>query len=406
MNNTLNKKILSLPLWEFLVVLVVFITLGVVLANAAGGPIFSDELQYMEIGLNNRKVMLVMNYYFHIFLQKPFLELAPTPLVGARIFWSVMITLTGFLIYISSRALRSQNSIFHSVLASVMFISIPYLAEFSGRTIIDITAMALLTGIFTVYIFAARSSFTEPILLGLLGMLLFFTLRSKETAALAIYLVLGIGFQADGSYSIRQALRNLVPVFLGFLVGMAIMILLNAIVLKDALFGIRPSDLAAYYQTFSKSFEDAKLGDWFSSVLVKTLPLPFFLYLMSGVKANKIDIHPTMRVLWIYPLLLLVLLILTLVFTTGWGVVARNFLPAVPLLIILGVQAFHYEERRQPDQQLPPDRLCVDRDRILPATQENSHAAWLPENMNITRMSQYVSKSPRAFVPFCCPVLH
>lgn len=338
-----RKKFLNIPHWEWLLLIMAVSALGVILAQNAGGPIFSDELQYMELGLNNRISPLVMNYYFHIFLQKPFLELAESPLAGARIFWSFEITLTILLIYVSIRVLHDENNIVHSILAVILFLGIPYLSEFSGRTIIDFTAMLLVTLLFLIYILAARSDFRSQWLLGVMGLLLFLTLKSKETSALTFYLLVGLGFDQERGFSLKHTPGRLKPVLFGLLTGLAIFILLNAILLKDALFGIRPSDIIAYFNIVEEGIAKIRPEDWFYAVIFKSLPLIFALYLFSGAKLRKMDLQPALKILWIYPLLLLAFLVTVLVISTGFGVVDRNYFPAIPLLSVLAVQGIRFK---------------------------------------------------------------
>lgn len=339
----LKRKFLNIALWEWLALILAGFALGAILAQNAGGPIFSDELQYMELGLNNRVSPLVMNYYFHIFLQKPFLELAPTPLAGARIFWAFEITLTLLLIYISVRALHDENNIVHSFLAIILFLGIPYLSEFSGRTIIDFTAMLLVTLLFLIYILAAKTDFRSGWLLAAMGVLLFLTLKSKETSALAFYLLFGLGFRKDQPYSLKTLFGRLKPILYGFLAGLGLFILLNAILLKDAFFGIRPTDLIAYFNIVETSIAKIRPEDWFYAVIFKSLPLTFVLYLISGAKLGESDLPPAIKMLWIYPLLLLAFLVTILVISTGFGVVDRNFFPAIPLLCILAAQGIRFK---------------------------------------------------------------
>lgn len=338
-----RKKFLNIPLWEWLLLIIALSALGTILAQNAGGPIFSDELQYMELGLNNRISPLVMNYYFHIFLQKPFLELAETPLAGARIFWAFEITLTILLIYISIRVLHDENNSVHSILAVLLFLGIPYLSEFSGRTIIDFTAMLLVTLLFLIYILAARSDFRSKWLLGVMGLLLFFTLKSKETAALCFYLLIGLGFSKDHGFSFKNILGRLKPVVFGLLAGLVIFVILNAVLLKDAFFGIRPTDIFAYFNIVEESISKIRPEDWFYAVIFKVLPITFTLYLFSGAKLRKMDLPPALKILWVYPLLLLAFLVTVLVISTGFGVVDRNYFPAIPLLCILAIQGLRFK---------------------------------------------------------------
>jgi hypothetical protein len=56
-------------------------------------PVFSDEFMYIDIGLRNYKEPSYGNRYFHIYLEKLFMNLAH-PLIGVRIFWGFVIALT------------------------------------------------------------------------------------------------------------------------------------------------------------------------------------------------------------------------------------------------------------------------------------------------------------------------
>lgn len=47
--------------------------------------------------------------------------LAPSPLVGVRVFWAFLIASTGFLVYLDARILSITNNIIHSMVAVALF---------------------------------------------------------------------------------------------------------------------------------------------------------------------------------------------------------------------------------------------------------------------------------------------
>ena len=84
---------------EKILIILFFAATWAVLAINAGGPIFSDEFLYIDAGLRSFAEPSYGNRYFHIYLQKLFMALAPTPLQGVRIFWGFLIAVTAALIY-------------------------------------------------------------------------------------------------------------------------------------------------------------------------------------------------------------------------------------------------------------------------------------------------------------------
>ena len=70
--------------FEKWVVVIVSGLLWIVLALLAGGPIYSDEMLYIDAGLRNFAEPSYGNRYFHIYLQKIFISIFSTPLAEVR----------------------------------------------------------------------------------------------------------------------------------------------------------------------------------------------------------------------------------------------------------------------------------------------------------------------------------
>jgi len=80
------------------------VAIAVLLFRYAGAPVSWDEFDYMHTGLNPEPLGYILNRYFHIYFQKPFLSLASTPLMGAKIFWVFLVSSTGLLVYWCARS--------------------------------------------------------------------------------------------------------------------------------------------------------------------------------------------------------------------------------------------------------------------------------------------------------------
>jgi predicted small integral membrane protein len=119
--------------FEKITMAVMGIALWAVLAIYAGAPIFSDEYMYIDIGLRNYKEASYGNRYFHIYLEKLFMNLAHTPLQGVRIFWGFIIALTVVLIYYNARTFLRGSRPLHGILAAAFFLSFPLIVDYSAN---------------------------------------------------------------------------------------------------------------------------------------------------------------------------------------------------------------------------------------------------------------------------------
>ena len=117
---------------EKIILIILTLCVWFVLAVYAGAPIFSDEFMYIDIGLRNYKEPSYGNRYFHVYLQKFFMDLAPTPLQGVRIFWGFIIALTAAMIYLNARTFFKDSHPLHGLLALAFFFSFPLITEYSG----------------------------------------------------------------------------------------------------------------------------------------------------------------------------------------------------------------------------------------------------------------------------------
>ena len=328
-----------LPLYplELILVIVAFSGLWVTLAKVAGGPIFSDELWYIQVGLNDIPAFNVMNRYFHIYMQKLFMELAPTPLEGVRIYWGFLVALTTTLVYLTARLLSAKNSILHGLLAVAALFSFHLLADYSGVTVVDIPAMALLALMLLLYVLAIRFPRSQPWILVLLGALLLLSLKTKETLIVIGILFFGFGFIAQGGYRFSRLVRAAVRIGVGAGIGILIFILLNTLVLKQPLFGLLPSHFSAFANELRTTTGlNPEIGDWYTAYILPTLPVIFLLFFASGLKSSE-RFPPAIRIAWLIPLMLILFLSFSMI-KGDWGIRARHLFPILPFFSVLAPQ--------------------------------------------------------------------
>ncbi len=333
---------------ELILVIVAFVVLWVALAKVAGGPIYSDELWYIQVGLNDIRAFNVMNRYFHIYMQKFFMEMTPTPLEGVRIYWGFLVALSTTLVYLAARLLSSKNSILHGLLAVAVLSSFHLLADYSGVTVVDIPAMALLALMLLLYVLAIRFPRTQPWILILLGAFLFLSLKTKETLIVTGILFFGFGFNPQGNYRLSKLFHAALRIAAGAGIGILIFILLNTLVLKDPLFGLLPAHFSAFKNELrTTSGLNPEIGDWYTAYLLPTLPVVFMLFLASGIKSGE-SFPAEIRITWLVPLMLILFLSFSMI-KGDWGIRARHLFPILPFFSVLAPQFldFKYPTKRR-----------------------------------------------------------
>ena len=342
----INMRILWIPLFEWVIVIFLFLGFFFVLGKFAGGPVNSDNLFYMDAGLNGLKSYHTLFYYFHIYFQRFFMEIASSPLAGAKLFWSFLISSTCLLIYLITRILTKQNSWINALIAVALFLSASFLSKYSGRTENDLTAMMIITLIFFFYLLAFRTGFSNLWIIGLLGFLFFLAFKTKETAFLCGYIILGFGFSNSGNFNFQKILRKIPFLLLGFFLGGLFYILLNTIIVKDPFWGIRISDFSGYFVGIDTHIRWGDISkNYFSNEILITLLIPFILYVISGIQNNDKKIPASLKLFWFYPFILVIFFTLLMIFSSGYKILVsdRLFFPAIPILCVLGSQVIQFD---------------------------------------------------------------
>jgi len=335
----LDKIHISWQLEVGLVALASLVTAILFALFARGGPNSSDITLYMDVGLNNITTAWILNRYFHVFLQKLFLELAPHPLVGYQNFWGFLVGMNVFLIYVSARKVLKNSSFINALLAVGLFFAIPVVAEVSGVIVIDLTAMTMISAMVALYIFSVNKGHQKPWMMALFGLLLFLSFKTKETTLPAAVLIIGFGWSEEGKFDLSFLLKNILWVIGGIISGVILFIMLNGILLGDPWFGLRISDWQAFFGSYVSHAADsvwhAYHYDWYQGYWFEHTLIPFVLFLISGVLINN-KTHITRKLIWSVPLAFIAFLILTI--NIRFGYMTRFGLPILPVLCVLAAQ--------------------------------------------------------------------
>jgi hypothetical protein len=161
---------------------------------APGGPIGSDILLYMNAGINHVEETLILNRYFHVFLEGFFLRAAPTPLIGIQYYWAFLMAATAFLVYYNARSFTGKSNLIRGALAVGLFFSVGYFATSTGNVEVDLTAMFMVMVIVTVFLASARRQHRSKWILIILGVLFYLVFKTKETSLVSGSLFFGVWF--------------------------------------------------------------------------------------------------------------------------------------------------------------------------------------------------------------------
>ena len=327
---------------EKIILIIMTLAMWIVLAVYAGAPIFSDEFMYIDIGLRNYKEPSYGNRYFHIYLEKFFMDLAPTPLDGIRIFWGFLIAMTVGLVYYNARTFCKDSHPLHGLLAAAFFFTFPLITVFSGEPAVDITAMLMGTLYITAYLFGVRNPEKRGTVLILLGTLAFLSFKTKETTIFVNMMLFGYVLDEKDHWSWDNLLKMIKPLLIGLAIAILIFMLLDGFILGDPFFAINPATFGAIFThyTFDNQFLFGPTS-WYDQYFLDDILLPFLLFLVGGLSLkNEIGIRR--KLVWIYPLVMAVFVTLNMM-KIPWGFIERFYFPALPVVAMLAPQFLRFQ---------------------------------------------------------------
>lgn len=308
-----------------------------------GGLVGTDILANMDIALNGIKSTAnAYNRYFYLLLERIFIKIAPTPLLGAQWYWAFLIAASGLLIYLGGRLFSPRSRPLYGLMAVVTFLSIGDIGGSNGTPEVDLAAMLMVAGLILIYLLSARQKHRSRWLIALFGFFLYLAFRTKETCLPASILVIGFGFTEQDQFNGTAFAKNLLILLGGFLAGLVFFALCMWAFVGDPLFGLRFSELRAYLASYAipeevGSQQPNGLANWFSGYFFVDLLLPFLLYILSGLKVVHLNLNMTRRWVWSVPLAMI--LFVTVTIGNRWGLEGRFVLGAFPAICLLWPQS-------------------------------------------------------------------
>ena len=266
------------------------------------------------------------NRFFHVYMEKFFMELAPTPLQGVRIFWGFIIALTTGMIYYNARTFMKDSTVLHGILAVVFFYTFPLITEYSGEPAVDLTAMLMVNIYISVYLFGLRQPEKRKLVLIILGMLAFLAFKTKETTIFINMLLVGFFLDEDFRWNWAGLWKLGKPLLTGAGIGIFIFMLLDGFILGDPFFAISPSTFGAIFThyDFGSIFYNGPTS-WYREYFLDDLLLPFLLFVISGVKL-KDELDTRRKLVWVYPLLMAAFVTVNMI-KIPWGFIERFYFP-------------------------------------------------------------------------------
>ncbi|MCD6175692.1 MAG: hypothetical protein J7K65_08020 [Planctomycetes bacterium] len=335
-----------LTLYDYTIAPILSLMVAVWVFVHIGTAVNWDDLLYMSLSQHTVPEAWVLNRYGHIYLQKLFFLLAGDSIIGGRIFWSFIVLGTALLTYWSTRLLVGKKGYICGAIAVPMVLMQSVFGKDAGCTLTDFTVMFLvILTVFIYLLFLNHKGGRGHWLLMALGLLFFWTVKSKEVGICLGVLFLGLGFNKKEDWNIRQFMNDLKWVIVGIAAGCAILMLLDLVFLGDLFFSVRPSNIQAVlgsniHEPSTKALSSRISMSWYSFMTMRPLFVIFLFYLLSGWKSPAANFSLRQKVIWLFPLVLM--MFLTFV-RTGFYLIPRYMAPSIPIMSIWASQFFFFD---------------------------------------------------------------
>lgn len=297
-----------------------------------------DTLLYLNIAMFPRAAGAILNRYAHIYLQKLFLVVFPDPLSAVKALWAFEIVATAVLVYLCAKLLNIKNRSSTPVLALIFFFAQRKLYATAGAPLIEFTLTLFLCAGILVYLLYVNSSKRSPwslLALGLVQLLLF---KTKESGLIFAPVVLAAAYLYGNAW--RQRVTGLVWAAAGFAAGWAGLMALDAWLLGDLFFSLRPDSWRQLIQfNLTIVYPERSPLSWYDVMLATSLAIPILLSILALWNDERGELAWQQRVIWLLP----ILLVLFLSLTTYRAAFPQNFryvYPCFALFAITGAQFF------------------------------------------------------------------
>ncbi len=339
-----GRSKITLP--EYFAAPVVALLAAIWVFGYLGTSIEWDDLFYMNVSQYTTKEAWVLNRYGHIYLQKFFFWLTGDALTGTKVYWSFLFFSTCVLVYWCARFLAGKGGWLIGILAVLLLSSNELFAYYAGCTFSDFTVMFLVTLATFIYLYIGlRTKSHRNAVLIILGLIFFWATKSKESGICLIVLLIGILMRPESGSGARHFWRDIGWICIGALGGFIILMILDAIFLKDPIFSIRPSNIekllkfnyrGAYHRNVDRSMS------WYTYISTKPFFACLLLYFLTGCGVSKRKFSTQEKIAWVLP----IILVMFISYVRGcFHVIWRYFTPAIPGMCIWASQFFNFNIR-------------------------------------------------------------
>lgn len=328
---------------EFVIVAALGFVLFKFLSSLTPRTLHSDVLWYLNMGFNNIPDIIWMNRYTHVFILKVFLSITDTPIQASALYWAFINTSISLLIYLNARMILPHSNFVHGVLGVAFYFSLFFHPLTTGVALVDFSAMFMVILVSTVYLVYTKIDYPKDWLLISLGFLLFFVFKTKETAWISGFVLIGLGFNQSNEFDIQKLWGEIKIVLIGFVTGLGLFMVLYGVFLDDFFYSIRPEHLKAFLGFWvGESAHLPNAGNWYDGVLFQSLLIPFLFYLISGVK-SRIEGSPfKVQIIWLIPITLLLILSISGIKSTFSFTHYRHLFPSLAMICFLAPQFLYF----------------------------------------------------------------
>lgn len=304
-----------------------------------GFVVGSDMLYYLDVGLRRVADPFIVNRYTHVYGLRLASILYGNTLGGVRLYSAAIAGLTVLLAYLSARFLTKEARLPNGLFATLLTLSIPLVATLVLAPSVDTTLMVIVLGFIALYLLRTSEVKPRQWLEIAMGVLFVLAIRTKEVGWSLAAIVPGFGFTADGSFqwsSLRNSLRHFI---FGVAIGMSVMIIANTVFIGTPLFGLRPSDFASYFGSWSDLIHSKpNPAATISQLVIGGNGMVFVLFVAAGLWFGN-SIPRATRILWLFPLILISFLLIGTT-RTEWTIVPRGFLSGAAVMSLLASRVF------------------------------------------------------------------
>ncbi|MFV1858750.1 MAG: glycosyltransferase family 39 protein [Anaerolineales bacterium] len=327
----------ALAILEIVAAVTVAILIARFFYQNGGQLVGSDMLGYINIGFRRGLSTHMLNRYVHIYALRTLTSLFPSPLEGLRYYSAIASGLAVLLVYYSARSMSKTPQIMRGVIAVAILLGLPVVVELLLAPQIDTSAMIAVLALTAIYVRSARDDHRNPWLIRLMGLTLFLAFKTKETTLVWSLALIGLGVSNAAGFDVRKLAGNLWILLQGILASVVMFAMANWLFLREPLFGLRPSDFLGYGAIWDAvAVQRSDPFDIFTGLILPQAAIAFILFIVAGLWVRN-GTSWSLRLLWLVPLALLVLLTATVNRITA-GIVPRHYLPGFAMLAILGSQ--------------------------------------------------------------------